>query len=243
MNDAFIVGSVFIGAIASVVVSTFLLFRESSRRSEIRKIKAELSFEREYIDRQLDEINQVYSNNYNLWIEANRLPVEAQPSRDEHNSSSENFLSRIGIDVSKIELKKNQVLILMPIDKKYVSIFRSLQDACKKNLYSPVRSDQDFVQIHLLGRIVQLILESELVICDISTRNPNVLYELGIAHAMNKNTIIISQQNELEQSPFDVRSNRILLYKDHYDLEVKLSAALNETKYKTISRLGPVRKS
>ena len=64
------------------------------------------------------------------------------------------------------------------------------------------------------------------------------MYELGIAHALNKNTIIISEQKELDQSPFDVQSNRILLYRDHYDLEMKLTRALHEFKFKTISRLG-----
>ena len=199
-----------------------------------------MSYAREYIERRLDEINHTYANNYNLWAEANRLPVEAQASDNNQDAVGEDFLSRIGIDISKIKIKDNQVLILMPIDKKYISVFRALQEACKINLYSPIRSDQDFVQVHLLGRIVQLILESELIICDISTRNPNVLYELGIAHALNKNTIIVSEQSELDKSPFDIQSNRILLYKDHYDLQIKLTEALKEIKFKLFERLGPI---
>jgi len=47
------------------------------------------------------------------------------------------------------------------------------------------------------------ILKADFVIADLSTLNPNVLYELGIRHAVRKNTTIIIAEKELKY-PFDL---------------------------------------
>jgi len=47
------------------------------------------------------------------------------------------------------------------------------------------------------------ILKADFVIADITTLNPNVLYELGVRHAVRKNTTLIIAENELEY-PFDL---------------------------------------
>ena len=52
------------------------------------------------------------------------------------------------------------------------------------------------------------ILKSDFVLADLSTLNANVLYELGIRHAVRKNTTIIISENELNY-PFDL--NHILI--------------------------------
>lgn len=52
------------------------------------------------------------------------------------------------------------------------------------------------------------ILKSDFVVADLSTLNANVLYELGIRHAVRKNTTIIISEKELNY-PFDL--NHILI--------------------------------
>lgn len=49
----------------------------------------------------------------------------------------------------------------------------------------------------------EAILKADFVLADLSTLNPNVLYELGIRHAVRKNTTIIISEKELEY-PFDL---------------------------------------
>jgi hypothetical protein len=58
------------------------------------------------------------------------------------------------------------------------------------------------------------ILKSDFVVADISTLNPNVLYELGVRHAVRKNTTIIIAENELSY-PFDLSHILIEPY-EHY---------------------------
>jgi hypothetical protein len=58
-----------------------------------------------------------------------------------------------------------------------------------------------------------LILEADIVICDISIHNANVFYELGIRHALRKrSTILIKCLESFDTTPFDVLTDRYLPY-------------------------------
>jgi len=60
------------------------------------------------------------------------------------------------------------------------------------------------ILLFLTQRILNIIL-SDLIIADISGFDPNVMYELGIAHSFNKTTIILSQDLELgKKLPFNI---------------------------------------
>ena len=58
-----------------------------------------------------------------------------------------------------------------------------------------------------------LILEADLVVCDITIHNANVFYELGIRHALRKkHTILIKGEPAADSTPFDVLTDRYLSY-------------------------------
>lgn len=80
----------------------------------------------------------------------------------------------------------------------------------------------------ILENIIQDIKDSSIIVADISGKNPNVYYELGLAHAWNKNVIIIcsnsSYENDYnEKFPFDVSTKMILLYGQTYDETKKIA--------------------
>lgn len=52
--------------------------------------------------------------------------------------------------------------------------------------------------------------EAEIIIADCTGRNPNVFYEVGLAHALSKETILITR--DLDDIPFDLRHLRIIAY-------------------------------
>jgi len=56
------------------------------------------------------------------------------------------------------------------------------------------------------------IVQSGLIICDVTGWNPNVFYELGIAHTIGKSVILISQP--VTRYPFDTQGLRHLIYTD-----------------------------
>jgi hypothetical protein len=57
------------------------------------------------------------------------------------------------------------------------------------------------------------IRRAEVVVADISGDNPNVFYELGLAHALGKEVILTAQGTE--RPPFDVSTARLLRYEAH----------------------------
>lgn len=58
-----------------------------------------------------------------------------------------------------------------------------------------------------------LIIEADLVVCDITVHNANVFYELGIRHALRKKgTILIKGAPVADSTPFDILTDRYLEY-------------------------------
>ena len=62
---------------------------------------------------------------------------------------------------------------------------------------------------------VQRIIEADFVIADLTARNPNVFYELEIAHSVGKPVILLAQ--DTADVPFDIRDNRVITYGTRYD--------------------------
>jgi hypothetical protein len=61
-----------------------------------------------------------------------------------------------------------------------------------------------------MGDVWSAINAAIFLIADCTGRNPNVFYEIGIAHAIGKQTILISQT--IDDVPFDLRHLRIVVY-------------------------------
>jgi hypothetical protein len=55
------------------------------------------------------------------------------------------------------------------------------------------------------------ICNARLIIADCTNRNPNVFYEIGIAHVVGKPVVLITQKQE--DAPFDIRHYRMIEYK------------------------------
>ncbi len=95
-----------------------------------------------------------------------------------------------------------------PLGGYYASIY---EPAIKKAGLTPVRADTD---IFGTGKIIDQIWaglnRAKVLVAELTGRNPNVLYELGLAHALHKPVVLISS-NEADV-PFDVRHVRVIYY-------------------------------
>ncbi len=119
--------------------------------------------------------------------------------------------------------ENNDCFIIMPIadhpDYKQGHFKRVYEDifapACRAAGYKPVRAD-DTKQANLIQLdILQKLLESPMAICDLSTRNPNVLFELGLRQAFDKPTILV--QEEGTPRIFDINIFRYVEYRNGLD--------------------------
>lgn len=226
----------FFSAGFGIIIVLILRYMDAERKKLNLAIGAQLGFTREYLEERLDQVNQSLALNSDLWMDANHLIVEAQGINAKiSNTKRRNlveartpakFFSRLGIDPSHIESKPHQVFVLMPFIKTYNDLWLTISETCKAKLWTVTRSDDEISDGNFLSKIVTRILESGVVICDISTRNPNVYYELGIAHTLNKYVILTARQEAITGVPVDLTAKDIILYKDLPDLRHKLGDAL-----------------
>ncbi len=85
-----------------------------------------------------------------------------------------------------------------------------LKPAIESAGYIPVRADDTSKTDYIVVGIIQKIVESEMVVCDLSARNANVMYELGIRHAFNKPVVLIKDSRT--EKVFDIQGLRYTLY-------------------------------
>ena len=82
-----------------------------------------------------------------------------------------------------------------------------------------------------MEEIWSAIALSEIVIADCTGRNPNVFYEIGLAHAIGVPVILITRSSD--DVPFDLRQRRYI----HYEFTPRGMKAFEEALKKTIETI------
>ena len=82
-------------------------------------------------------------------------------------------------------------------------------------------------QQNILADIIPPIYAADIVLADLTGLNPNVMYELGIAHSFNKKTIMITR-DDLGSLPFDLKQYRAKDYSTHFKKFYDLIAYLEK---------------
>ena len=94
------------------------------------------------------------------------------------------------------------------LDNTYKKIIKPAVEACN---YNCIRADEILDSGIIDRSMYALLYSAELVIADISTFNPNAIYELGTRHALKPYSTIIIREDK-SKLPFDINHNRILSY-------------------------------
>lgn len=90
----------------------------------------------------------------------------------------------------------------------YESIFKP---AIKQAGLTPVRADDDiFTTGKIMDQVWRGIRQATVLVAELTSKNPNVFYELGLAHALEKPVILVSSNQE--DVPFDLRHIRAIFY-------------------------------
>lgn len=87
-----------------------------------------------------------------------------------------------------------------------------IKPACQKAGYEPRRADDTNKSNDIVTDIIRMIIDSDMAICDMSSRNPNVFYELGLRHAFNLKTTLIKDKRT--PRAFDIAGLRSVEYDD-----------------------------
>lgn len=133
------------------------------------------------------------------------------------------FPSQVGIrcidknDISIIDFKvvseKPKAFIVMEFSEPFNELYNNvIKDVCSDYNIEPIRADEIYSTSMIIADIIRSIRESSLIIAEISQKNPNVFYEVGYSHALNKPTLLIADRNT--KLPFDVSPFRVLFYEN-----------------------------
>ena len=105
--------------------------------------------------------------------------------------------------------------VLMPFSEKWSDrIWRHIEEIVLSNGFICKRADNLYGN-NILTDIWSAINCAEIIVADITSRNPNVFYEIGIAHTVGKKVILLSQSKS--DIPFDFLHYRHIIYEDNTD--------------------------
>ena len=106
---------------------------------------------------------------------------------------------------------KAYCFILMPFTEDFDDVYRlGIKDACTRAGAYCERVDEQIFHERILDRIYNQIAKADLIIADMTGRNPNVFYEVGYAHALGKLTILLTQSSD--DIPFDLKHFPHIVY-------------------------------
>lgn len=142
-------------------------------------------------------------------------------------------------------LQKPKCGIIMPISsiegcgpEHWLEILSILKEVANEAGFEPnLVSDADDIGI-IQKRIIQNVYNNDIIICDVSCKNPNVMFELGMRLAFDKATVIIKDDKtdysfdtgviEHLGYPRDLRFYKILEFKEN--LKKKLISTFDKSK-------------
>jgi hypothetical protein len=105
----------------------------------------------------------------------------------------------------------SDLFVLMPFSLDLKPVFDDHIKKVASQLDLSVRRADDFFTAHaIIEDIWNAIYSSKLIIADCTGRNPNVFYEIGVAHTLGKKVILVTQS--LDDVPFDLRYLRVIRY-------------------------------
>jgi hypothetical protein len=230
---------IFVVSIMAALIGYFLISNRKKSKYNLEHHKAILEEVRNSFEQQMYALNDRLIQSEERWRDVNHLLLRDEyranksPITNSRKTYYSEFLKANGISENDLLIDKRLVFILTPFNDQYSEDYMVLREACSAQGFIAYRGDENYIKGDIFPEMLKLIVKANLIIANINGRNPNVLYELGIAQALDKPVILISR--EPEKLPIDIKSKRFLIYKDHKELQemirqelINLLSATNE---------------
>ena len=134
--------------------------------------------------------------------------------------------------------------VLIPFKEPFETYYRLIiKPAIGSANLEVKRGDSLFTPTPIMGDTWQMIQEAKVIVAELTEKNANVFYELGLAHAIGKPVVLISET--MDDVPFDLQQLRVILY-DKDDpawgnkLKTSLTNALKETVGSPVEAVPPM---
>ncbi|MHB8974572.1 MAG: hypothetical protein ACYC3X_29520 [Pirellulaceae bacterium] len=111
-----------------------------------------------------------------------------------------------------VEEIPTDVFVLMPFRQELEPIYQIIKDAGLHAGLRIMRADEFVAPGQITAQISDAIARAGLIVADITGRNANVLFEVGMATSLGKTILIVSQDRE--GIPFDIADQRVIFYEN-----------------------------
>lgn len=127
-----------------------------------------------------------------------------------HKLENPSLISTIPV-FGKADSISTDVFVVMPFRDNFNYLYHNyIQKICNNINLTCLRGDDLYTSKSIMQDVWSLIYNSKIIVADCSGKNPNVMYELGIAHTLGKNVILLTQ--DINDIPFDLRHLRYIQY-------------------------------
>jgi hypothetical protein len=127
----------------------------------------------------------------------------------------------------RVDDRSPKAFIVMQFTTPYNEVYRdAIQPLVADIGFEPIRVDDIADPGIIINDISMHITEASVIIAEISEANPNVYYEVGMAHALSKPTILLAQRGT--RLPFDVGPHRCIFYENSIPGRAKLQDSLRQ---------------
>lgn len=222
---------------SSIITAAFLVYyillRKKTNKKYIDQQTAEIIGQRKRLEDQIYELERIMLSDPDRLFENSKLLLQF-PDKDltiNNTIPNYSFFYNLGIDIKDVSIKDKSVFCLMPFHKSFNKTYETIHSTCLNNGYECYRSDTPFNPGKVLQQIIKMMFDAQLIVAILDGKNPNVFYEIGIAHSIGKTVILIANMSRIDEIPFDLRSDRLLLYSNPNDLSKKLSDVLKNIHY------------
>lgn len=220
--------TMFGGMFSIVIALMMVLLRQSQRHN-----KELISRMRDSYEKQIYLANDRLTASMERWQDVNHLVIGSQVAQPTAEPSqrvcSSTFLKANGIHKEDLSPEPDLVFVLIPFNNRYNHIFDIIRNTCQSVGLRCLRGDEEFIRGDILPHILKTMCKASVVIANIDGRNANVFYELGLAHAMDKSTLLVSKT--VEDLPIDVQSKKIIVYQHLRELSSLLKDELLRLAY------------
>jgi hypothetical protein len=230
MNNTLIIAGAIFASVYVVASLAYIMFRQYMRlRFQETKERVMLDDFRAHLEHQVMDLNAKFASTEGRWRELNHLVVAGQV---ENSGALEvatavrpsEFLRSHGIQAAAIETRPDLLFVLTPFHAEFDDEYEAVAQVGRDLGFTVNRGDERVASGDIFPQLLRLLVSARIVVANISGRNPNVFYELGIAHALDKSVILLAH-NETEV-PFDIRSKRIVFYQSSDEIRERLSKML-----------------
>lgn len=130
---------------------------------------------------------------------------------------------------------KGKCFVMMPFSAPFDLYYEHIyKGAIADAELEAIRADDLFRPSPIVADLWEMVLESTVLLAELTTKNANVFYELGLAHAVGLPVVLVSET--MDDVPFDLQPLRVLLYnKDVPDWGAKLGRAITSSLRETLA--------